>query len=160
MVDANRIDKMLGSDSEDDDDAEDDADSDDGSMGQGSTYTRDLTTKSGKSGGKSTVGKSIKSHAKKSVAAKSTTASMKGVERDWLGNPVASRRGSVMGQTINVSALPKEDPRLMARPKATKAMDVVTTPPLHSPPPPPPTILYVAQSLDINTTIVPCPCLS
>ena len=94
-------------------------------------YTRDLATSKsgksgGKSGGKSTIGKSIKSHAKKSVATKSISASHRGGERDWLGNPVeSSRRGSVMGQTINVSALPKEDPRLIARPKATKAMDVV-----------------------------------
>ena len=138
---------MLGSDSEDDDDAEDDADSDDdGSLGQDSNYTRALTSKSGKSGGKSTVGKSIKSHAKKSVAAKSATASHRGGERDWLGNPVESRRGSVMGQPINVSALPKEDPRLIARPKATKAMDVVGgLPCLMSKYEPP-----LAQSLNIH----------
>jgi ribosomal RNA-processing protein 12 len=96
MVDANRIDKMLGSDSEDDDG---DAGSDDAAS----------TTVHGGLGG----GGGASTRRGATTAARTTKSTR-----------VGTRVGSVMGSAITVSSLPQEDPRLLARPKAVKAGDV------------------------------------
>ena len=104
MVDANRIDKMMGSDSEDDDNDDD----------------------SGDGGSTTAMGRGDNGNKSKSALSRRATTVARSAKNTRTGSVMGSM---ITGSMITVSNLPAEDPRLLARPKAVKASDVHDTMP-------------------------------